>query len=90
MKEIKAFIQPVMLDAVIHALKQIPVLPGINEAPSALDNRTQAVVTRNLTGLKVTRILVAHRLSTIRNAHESTSSTKAVIAHRYIRLFVAR
>jgi len=29
MKEIKAIIQPGTLDAVIHALKQIPDLPGI-------------------------------------------------------------
>ena len=39
-----------------------------DEATSALDNRAQAVVSRSLDSLKVTRIVVAHRLSTIRNA----------------------
>ncbi len=39
-----------------------------DEATSALDNRTQAIVSRSLDKLKATRIVVAHRLSTIRNA----------------------
>ena len=38
-----------------------------DEATSALDNRSQAIVTRSLDKLKATRIIVAHRLSTIRN-----------------------
>jgi NHLM bacteriocin system ABC transporter ATP-binding protein len=45
--------------------------PGIlifDEATSALDNRTQEIVTSSLRQLKVTTILVAHRLSTIRHA----------------------
>ncbi|MFP3435879.1 lipid ABC transporter permease/ATP-binding protein, partial [Paraburkholderia sp. SIMBA_061] len=33
-----------------------------------LDNRTQAIVTESLDRLQATRIVVAHRLSTIRNA----------------------
>jgi ABC-type bacteriocin/lantibiotic exporter with double-glycine peptidase domain len=37
-------------------------------ATSALDNRTQATVTASLKRLKATRILVAHRLSTLRSA----------------------
>lgn len=36
-----------------------------DEATSALDNRTQAIVTESLDKLKATRIVVAHRLSTI-------------------------
>jgi NHLM bacteriocin system ABC transporter ATP-binding protein len=39
-----------------------------DEATSALDNETQAVVSRSLEGLKATRVVVAHRLSTVRNA----------------------
>ena len=39
-----------------------------DEATSALDNRTQAIVTKSLDRLKSTRIVVAHRLSTIRHA----------------------
>ncbi|CVK19420.1 NHLP bacteriocin export ABC transporter permease/ATPase subunit [Sporomusa sphaeroides] len=39
-----------------------------DEATSALDNRTQAMVTESLSRLKATRIVVAHRLSTVINA----------------------
>ena len=38
------------------------------EATSALDNKTQAIVTESLERLNVTRVVIAHRLSTIRNA----------------------
>lgn len=38
-----------------------------DEATSALDNRTQAIVTRSLDKMHATQIIVAHRLSTIRN-----------------------
>ena len=38
-----------------------------DEATSALDNRTQAEVCKSLEEMKITRIAVAHRLSTIRN-----------------------
>jgi len=37
-----------------------------DEATSALDNRTQELVTQSLEGLGVTRVVVAHRQSTIR------------------------
>ena len=40
----------------------------LDEATSALDNITQAVVTESIKQLKATRIVVAHRLSTIRDA----------------------
>ena len=40
----------------------------LDEATSALDNRTQAIVTQSLDRLNSTRVVVAHRLSTIRNA----------------------
>jgi ATP-binding cassette subfamily C protein len=39
-----------------------------DEATSALDNQTQAVVGKGLESLKATRIVVAHRLSTVRHA----------------------
>ena len=45
-----------------------PAIVIFDEATSALDNRTQAIVTESLNKLKATRIVVAHRLSTIRNA----------------------
>ena len=39
----------------------------LDEATSALDNKTQKHVSDSLEALKCTRIVVAHRLSTIRN-----------------------
>ena len=50
--------------AVVHR----PRILLFDEATSALDNRTQDIVSQSLERLKVTRIVVAHRLSTIRNA----------------------
>ena len=38
-----------------------------DEATSALDNITQTTVSETLDNLKCTRIIVAHRLSTIKN-----------------------
>ena len=40
----------------------------MDEATSALDNRTQALVAESLSHLNATRIVVAHRLSTIEGA----------------------
>jgi ATP-binding cassette subfamily C protein len=51
-----------------RALAMKPSIIICDEATSALDNRTQAIVTKSLDQLKATRIVVAHRLSTIRNA----------------------
>jgi NHLM bacteriocin system ABC transporter ATP-binding protein len=51
-----------------RALVNRPRLLLLDEATSALDNRTQATVTRSLAELGVTRIVVAHRLSTVRRA----------------------
>jgi NHLM bacteriocin system ABC transporter ATP-binding protein len=53
---------------IARALVFKPRILLFDEATSALDNRAQAVVSRSLDNLKVTRIVVAHRLSTIRNA----------------------
>ena len=39
-----------------------------DEATSALDNRTQDIVMRSLDGLNITRIIIAHRLSTVKRA----------------------
>ena len=54
--------------ALARALAMKPSIIICDEATSALDNRTQAIVTKSLDRLKATRIVVAHRLSTIRNA----------------------
>ncbi|MBD0319650.1 MAG: ATP-binding cassette domain-containing protein [Gemmatimonadetes bacterium] len=40
----------------------------LDEATSALDNRTQATVAESLEGCRATRVVVAHRLSTVRDA----------------------
>ncbi len=52
---------------IARALVNKPAILIFDEATSALDNRTQAIVTKSLESLNVTRIIVAHRLSTIRN-----------------------
>jgi ABC-type bacteriocin/lantibiotic exporter with double-glycine peptidase domain len=53
---------------IAKALARRPKILLFDEATSALDNRTQQIVSESLDRLKVTRIVVAHRLSTIRNA----------------------
>jgi len=53
---------------IARALALNPKILLLDEATSALDNRTQAIVSESLDTLNVTRIVVAHRLSTIRNA----------------------
>jgi ATP-binding cassette subfamily C protein len=53
---------------IARALALKPKILLFDEATSALDNRTQAIISESLDKLKVTRVVVAHRLSTIRNA----------------------
>ena len=40
----------------------------MDEATSALDNLTQSVVQQGMSELSCTRLVIAHRLSTVRNA----------------------
>jgi ABC-type bacteriocin/lantibiotic exporter with double-glycine peptidase domain len=54
---------------IARALALRPRILLFDEATSALDNKTQAIVSESLEKLNVTRIVVAHRLSTIRNAN---------------------
>lgn len=44
-----------------------PVILLLDEATSALDNTSQEVVTKSIEAMHCTQIIVAHRLSTIRN-----------------------
>jgi ATP-binding cassette subfamily C protein len=53
---------------IARAVVSRPRILLFDEATSGLDNETQARVSRSLEGLKATRVVVAHRLSTIRNA----------------------
>ena len=53
---------------IARALAARPRLLLLAAATSALDNKTQAVVTESLDRLRVTRIAIAHRLSTVKKA----------------------
>jgi ABC-type bacteriocin/lantibiotic exporter with double-glycine peptidase domain len=50
---------------IARALVRQPRIVLFDEATSALDNRTQAIVSRSLEQLRATRIVIAHRLSTV-------------------------
>ena len=52
---------------IARALVRKPRVVLFDEATSALDNRTQAVVQESLKKLGVTRLVIAHRLSSIRD-----------------------
>jgi ABC-type bacteriocin/lantibiotic exporter with double-glycine peptidase domain len=54
--------------AIARSILRNPTLMLLDEATSALDNATEARVIENLERLRCTRITVAHRLSTVRNA----------------------
>jgi ATP-binding cassette subfamily C protein len=53
---------------IARALAGKPSIVLMDEATSALDNRTQEIVTTSLSKMNVTRVVVAHRLSTIKDA----------------------
>jgi ATP-binding cassette subfamily C protein len=53
---------------IARAMVRNPRMLLFDEATSALDNETQAVVNSSLESLQTTRIVVAHRLSTIQKA----------------------
>jgi NHLM bacteriocin system ABC transporter ATP-binding protein len=53
---------------IARALVHKPRILLFDEATSALDNTTQAIVSKSLEQLQVTRVVIAHRLSTVQNA----------------------
>jgi NHLM bacteriocin system ABC transporter ATP-binding protein len=53
---------------IARALIKRPRLLFFDQATSALDNRTQAIVADSVARMNATRIVVAHRMSTIRDA----------------------
>ena len=54
---------------IARALVRYPRILLFDEATSSLDNQAQAVVSASLSKLSATRIVIAHRLSTVREAH---------------------
>jgi ATP-binding cassette subfamily C protein len=53
---------------IARAIVHRPKIIFLDEATSALDNKTQAIVTESMNKLAATRIVIAHRLSTVVNA----------------------
>ncbi|MBR1144621.1 NHLP bacteriocin export ABC transporter permease/ATPase subunit [Bradyrhizobium sp. AUGA SZCCT0431] len=53
---------------IARAVARRPRVLLFDEATSALDNQSQAIVSNSLGNLNVTRIVIAHRLSTVRQA----------------------
>ncbi|MEL6134193.1 MAG: ATP-binding cassette domain-containing protein, partial [Bacteroidota bacterium] len=53
---------------IARAIVNKPRILFMDEATSALDNRTQSIVSESLDKLQATRIVIAHRLSTVINA----------------------
>lgn len=54
--------------AIARALVRDPAILLLDEATSDLDVITESIVDKNLSDLDCTRIVIAHRLSTVRNA----------------------
>jgi ABC-type bacteriocin/lantibiotic exporter with double-glycine peptidase domain len=55
---------------IARAIVAKPRILLFDEATSALDNRTQSVVTESLARLRATRVVIAHRLSTVIKADQ--------------------
>lgn len=52
-----------------RALANKPKILLLDEATSALDNKSQAIIYQYLQKLKITQLVIAHRISTIKNAN---------------------
>ncbi len=68
--------------AIARAVLRNPTLMLLDEATSALDNSTEKRVIEGLENLRCTRITVAHRLSTVRNADLIVVMEKGVIVEQ--------
>ena len=53
---------------IARAVARRPRILLFDEATSSLDNQSQAIVSASLGNLNVTRVVIAHRLSTVRQA----------------------
>ena len=65
---------------IARAIVHRPRIIFFDEAASALDNRSQEIVTQSLNQLRATRIVIAHRLSTVINADRIIVMDKGKIA----------
>ncbi len=65
---------------IARAIISDPSVLIFDEATSALDNKTQAEVCKSLEKMNITRITVAHRLSTIQNCDRIIVLDKGIIA----------
>ncbi len=64
---------------IARAFVRKPKILFFDEATSALDNRTQEIVTQSMNELRATRIVIAHRLSTVIDADRILVLNKGVI-----------
>lgn len=64
---------------IARAIMNHPQVLYFDEATSALDNLTQAKVCQSLDAMHVTRIVIAHRLSTVRNCDRILVMNNGVI-----------
>ncbi len=55
---------------IARAIISKPKIIYFDEATSALDNKTQKIVSESLDGLGATRVVIAHRLSTVLNCNK--------------------
>ena len=67
---------------IARALARKPRILLLDEATSALDNHTQSVVQDSLGRLSITRIVIAHRLSTVRDVDRIYVLDRGRIAER--------
>ena len=67
---------------IARAIVNRPKIIFFDEATSALDNRTQAIVSASLEQLKATRIVIAHRLSTVVNCDQILVMDKGRVVER--------
>jgi ATP-binding cassette subfamily B protein len=68
--------------SIARAVAGQPVFLLLDEATSHLDAVTESLVDRNLNSLPMTRIVIAHRLSTVRNADQICVLDDGRIAER--------
>jgi HlyB family type I secretion system ABC transporter len=67
---------------IARALAHRPTILLLDEATSDLDAITESIVDQNLSDLECTRIVIAHRLSTVRNADLILVLDEGVIVER--------